>query len=77
MFIGYLNMHLLHDKAISSGYLPSEYFRDASIGDLEDARDVARPGTRVGQLDDLLSGRVRQRSAVDVNSTQLIDAAMP
>jgi hypothetical protein len=60
-----------------SEHLPPEYFRDASVGNLEDARDVAWPRTRVGQLDDLLTGRVRQRSPVDVDSTQLVDAAMP
>ena len=60
-----------------SGLLPSEYFWDASVGDLEDARNVAWPRTRMGQLDDLLAGRVRQRSPVDVDSTQLVDAAMP
>jgi hypothetical protein len=48
--------------------LPAEYFRDASVGDLEDAGDVAGSGAGVGQLDDLLAGRVRQRSAVDVDS---------
>ena len=39
-------------------FLPSEYFRDASVGDLEDARNVARPGAGMGQLDDLLTGLV-------------------
>ncbi len=34
---------------------PAEDLGNASVGDLEDARDVAGPGTRVGQLDDLLS----------------------
>jgi hypothetical protein len=60
-----------------SGLLPSEYFWDASVGDLEDAGNVAWPRTRMGQLDDLLAGRIRQRSPVDVDSTQLVDAAMP
>jgi len=44
---------------------PSKNLGDASVGDLKDAADVARPGPRVGQLDDLLPGGVRQGPAAD------------
>jgi hypothetical protein len=39
--------------------LPAQDLGDAAVGDLQDARYVARPGARVRQLDDLLSGAVR------------------
>jgi hypothetical protein len=39
--------------------LPAQDLGDAAVGDLQDARDVARPGARVRQLDDLLPGAVR------------------
>jgi hypothetical protein len=55
---------------------PAEYFGDASVGDLEDARDVAGSGPGVGQLDDLLARRVGQGAAVDVDPSELVDAAV-
>lgn len=67
----------MSDDELISGPLPSKYLRDASVGDLEDAGDVARPGTGVGQLDDLLPGRIRQRPSVDVDAAQLVHPAMP
>lgn len=43
---------------LSKHYTPAEYLGDTAVGDLEDARDVARPRPRVRQLHDLLAGRV-------------------
>lgn len=56
---------------------PSEDLGNASVGDLEDPRDIAGPRAGVGQLDNLLPRRVGQWPAVDVNSSELIYAAMP
>ena len=58
------------------GFLPAEYFGDAAVGHLEDAGNVARARSRVGQFDDLLPRRVGQRTAVDVDASQLVDAAV-
>ena len=49
---------------------------DAAVGHLQDARDVAGTRAAVRQLDDALAGVVGQRSAVDVLTSQLVDAAM-
>lgn len=56
--------------------VPAEYLGDASVGDLQDPGDVAGPGAAVGQLDDLLARRVRQRPAVHVHAAQLVHAAV-
>ena len=58
-------------------FIPAENLGDAAIGDLKDAGYVAWPRTGVGQLHDLLAGRVRQRSPVDIDPAQLVHAAMP
>lgn len=57
-------------------FLPSKYLRDAAIGDLQDAGDVAWSSARMCQLHDLLPSAVRQRPPVDVDSTQLVDPAV-
>lgn len=53
--------------------LPAENLGDTAVGDLQDARDVARPGARVRQLYDLLPGAVRQGSPVHIDPAQLVD----
>lgn len=55
---------------------PAEYFGHASVRHLQYAGYVARPGARMRELDDLLSGRVRQWAPVDIYPAQLIDATM-
>lgn len=55
---------------------PAEYLGHATVGDLQYARYVARPGSGVRQLDDLLPRRVRQRATVHVHPAQLVDAAV-
>lgn len=55
---------------------PAEYFGHASVGHLEYAGYVARPGSRVRELDDFLSGRVGQRAPVDVHAAELVDATV-
>ena len=57
-------------------YRPAEYLRHASVADLEDARYVAGPCARVGQLDDLLPRGVGQGPAVHVDAAELVDAAV-
>lgn len=44
--------------------VPGQNFRDASVGDAKLARDIARPDTVVGQLDDALPDDVWKRAAV-------------
>ena len=56
--------------------VPAQYLGDAAVGDLEDPGDVAGPGSTVGQLHDLLSGGVWERSARHEDSTQLVDTAV-
>lgn len=55
---------------------PAQYLGDASVGNLQYPTDVARPSSRVCQLHDLLSRGVWQRPAIDVHSSQLVDAAV-
>ncbi|CAB3232125.1 unnamed protein product [Arctia plantaginis] len=63
-----------HEKEL---YLKKKgYLGDASIGNLQYSTDVAGPCARVSQLHDLLSRGVRQRPAIHVHSTQLVDAAV-
>ena len=57
-------------------YLPAQNFGDATVGDLEDAGDVARSGPAVRQLHNLLPRRVGQRPPVHVDAPQLIHAAV-
>lgn len=57
--------------------IPSEYFGDTSVGNLKESGDVARAGTRMSQFDDPLSGGIRKGPSIDVDSTQLIHAAVP
>lgn len=56
--------------------LPAQDLADTAIGHLQDARDVARTRSRMGQLDDLLARRVGQRTTADEHAAQLIDAAV-
>lgn len=55
---------------------PAQDFGHASVADLQYPRDVAGPRSAVSQLDDLLPGRVGQRSPVDVDPAQLVDSAV-
>lgn len=56
--------------------VPTQDLGHATVGHLEDARYVAGPGPAVGQFDDLLSGGVRQGSAVHVHPAELVDATV-
>ena len=58
---------------IFSSDSPSKYFRNATIGDLEDSGDVARSGSLMSEFNNLLSSGVRQWSPIDIHSSQLID----
>jgi len=53
--------------------ISSKYFRNATIGDLEDSGDVARSGSLMSEFNNLLSSGVRQWSPIDIHSSQLID----
>lgn len=46
-------------------FLPSQDLGDAPIGDLEDPGDVTGSGSGVSELDDFLSGGVRQGTPAD------------
>ncbi len=50
----------------------AEDLGDAPVGDLQDARDVARARSRLCQLDDAVTSHVGQRSTVDECATQLV-----
>lgn len=56
--------------------VPAEDFADATVGHLQDARDVAWPCAGVSQLDDALSRGVRKGSPVDKHATELIDTGV-
>lgn len=56
--------------------VPAQYLADAPVRHLQDAGDVAGPGARVGQLDNLLTGRVGQRAPIHVHTAELVDAAV-
>lgn len=55
---------------------PAEDFRDAAVADLQYPGDVAWPGTRMRELDDLLPRRVRKWPAADEDTTQLVHPAV-
>lgn len=57
-------------------HAPAEYLGDAAVGDLQDPADVAGPRAGVRQLHDLLPRRVRKRSPIDVDPSELVDAAV-
>ncbi|GIY21057.1 hypothetical protein CDAR_42161 [Caerostris darwini] len=56
--------------------VPAQYLGDAAVGDLEDARDVARTGAAVRQFHDLLSRGIWQGPPVHVHAAQLVDTAV-
>lgn len=70
-----INRHYSSSKGKSSS--PPQDFGNASIRNLEDATNVTRPGSGMGELDDFLSGRIRQWPPVYVHTTQLIYTTMP
>jgi len=62
-------------KLIStSTYAPAEDLADAAVRDAQLSGNVARADTLTGQLDDLMSDGLRQRSPVDEDSAQLVQA---
>ena len=54
----------------------SENLADAAVGDLENARNIARSGAAVRQLDNALSGGVGQRPPVHEYAAELVHAAV-
>lgn len=56
---------------------PAEDLGDAAVGHLQDAGDVARSGSRVRQLHDLLSRGVWQGPPAHEHAAQLVHAAVP
>lgn len=53
--------------------VPAEDLTDASVGHLQNARNIARTSAAIRQLDDLQPYVVRQWTAVDVCAAQLVD----
>ena len=54
----------------------AEDLAHAAVRHLQDAGDVTGPGAAVCELHDPLTGRVRQRTAVDEHTAQLVDTAV-
>jgi hypothetical protein len=57
--------------------LPPEDFGDTAVGDLEYSGDVARPGSGVSQLHNLLPCGIRKRSPTHEHTSKLIYSAVP
>ena len=58
----------------SSLVVSSEYLGDATIADLKNPWDVTWTSSLMSQFYNFLSRRVRQRTSIDINASQLIDS---
>lgn len=56
--------------------VPAQDFGHAAVGDPELPGDDTRPDAVVGHLHDFMSDVVRQRSAIDENSSELVHTAL-
>lgn len=56
--------------------VPAQDFGHATMGNPELSGNDARPDPVVGHLHNFVSDMVRQRSAVDENSSELVDSAL-
>lgn len=56
--------------------VPAQDFGHAAVGDAELSGNDARPDPVVGHLHDLVADVVGQRSAVDEDSSELVDSAL-
>lgn len=60
----------------SSLLVPAEDFGDAAVGHPQLTGDDARPDTVMGHLHDLMANMVGERSAVDEDTTELVDPTL-
>ena len=56
--------------------IPSKNFGHTSIGNLKNSWNITWPSSWMGQFNDFLSCWVRQRTSIDVNSSELIYTTM-